>query len=306
MSLTGDSAADRRRLKRRLTFWRVAAILLAVAAVGAAFGLGADRPGRSPQAHLARITVSGLIVEDQRREELIAELAEDKSVSAILVRIDSPGGTMVGGESLYLSLREAARQKPVVAIMGTLATSAAYMTALASDWIVAREGTITGSIGVIMQSVTVTDMLDKIGVKPVSVKSSPLKAAPNPLEPFTPESRRAVEALIGDMFQLFVDMVAERRTLSREAALALADGRVFTGRQAKQNGLIDMTGGEVEARKWLADVRSVPFDLPVVDARPRKSYDYWLDLIEDLPGKSLFSERLTLDGLMSVWHPDLR
>lgn len=303
MSLDADRLIERRRLKRGLAIWRVAAVVAVVAAVVAAVGRSDAIAFRN---HVARLEVDGIILEDVERDEAIDRVAKDGTVKALIVRIDSPGGTFVGGETLYLGLREVAKTKPVVAVMGGTATSAGYMTALGAERIVARSGSVTGSIGVLMQTADVTAFLEKLGIKPESVKSGPLKAQPNPLEPFTPAARAAVEDVIRDLHAMFVDMVGERRNLPKEKVLALADGRVFTGRQAVANGLIDDLGGEAEARQWLADAHKIPLSLPVKDVKFRHPDEPWLDLFLGLVRKSVFSERLRLDGVMSLWHPDLR
>ena len=256
------------------------------------------------RAHVARIDIDGMIVDDADRDQALADVAEDSAAKALIVRINSPGGTVVGGETLYRRLRQVAEKKPVVAVMGELATSAAYMTAIGSDYIVAHDGTLTGSIGVILQTADLTGLLDKLGIKPETVKSSPLKAQPNPLEPFTPEAREATRKVVGDVYEMFVSMVQERRKLSREQVDAVADGSVFTGRQAKANGLVDALGGEREARAWLErDARHRRDRLPVRDVELRGPGEELRDLVGGLVGKALFSERLTLDGVVSVWHP---
>ncbi len=301
MSIDADWLVDRRRLKRRLRWWQVAAIAAVLLAVLAAVGRFAAVFER---AHVARVDVAGIIVEDDERDRALADLADDASVKALLVRIDSPGGTVVGGETLYRRLRQVAEHKPVVAVMGELATSAAYMTAIGSDWIVAREGTLTGSIGVILQSADLTGLLEKIGVKPETVKSSPLKAQPNPLEPFTPEARVATERVVLDVYNMFVEMVQERRKLTPEQLAAVTDGGVFTGRQAQGNGLIDALGGEDEARSWLESSRGIAASLPARDVELGGAEQQLIDLLGSRVKKALFSERLSLDGLISVWHPE--
>ncbi|MGF1641505.1 MAG: signal peptide peptidase SppA [Rhodospirillales bacterium] len=301
MILDSDALVDRRRLKRRLTVWRIVAVVAGVAAVIAAFGRWG---GLAERAHVARLSVAGIIVDDVRRDQALAEIADDDAVRALIVRIDSPGGTVVGGEALYRNLRLVAERKPVVAVMGEVATSAAYMTALAGDRIIAREGTITGSIGVVLQTADVTGLLDRIGVKPDSVKSTPLKAQPNPLETFTPEGREAAAELVGDLYRMFVGLVEERRRLGRDETLVLADGRVFTGRQAFANGLIDALGGEREARQWLEQAHAVGTKVPVRDVRVGRRDAWVLDLLSGMFGKAFFFERLSLDGLISLWHHD--
>jgi protease-4 len=145
-----DLIVDRRRLKRHLSFWRVAAILLAVVAVAAAVGrFAAPMVGGR---YIARLNVEGVIVDDPRRTKALADLSRDGHAVALIVRIDSPGGTVSGGETLYRDLRRVGEKIPVVAVLADTAASGGYMTALGADWIVARESTITGSIGVLMQN----------------------------------------------------------------------------------------------------------------------------------------------------------
>ena len=302
MSLDADYVVERRRLKRRLTFWRVLGVVALVAAVVAAAG---RFDLRRQQDHVAQIAIGGLILDDPARDEAMKEVADDDKVKALLVKIDSPGGTYVGGEALYESLRQVGEKKPVVAIMGTTATSAGYMSALGSDHIVARSSTLTGSIGVILQTADVTGLLDKIGIKSVVVKSGPLKAQPNPLEKFLPAARKATEAIIADYFDMFVTLVAERRSLSREQVLKLADGRVFSGRQAKKAGLVDALGAEPEARKWLSETHKIADSLPVKEVKLKHEDELWRDLFDSIIGKVMFSERLRLDGVISLWHPNL-
>ena len=270
MSLDADYVVERRRLKRQLTFWRVLGVVALVAAFVAAAG-GFDL--RRQQDHVAQIAIGGLILDDPARDETLKEV--------------------VGGK------------KPVVAIMGTTATSAGYMSALGSDHIVARSSTLTGSIGVILQTADVTGLLDKIGIKSVVVKSGPLKAQPNPLEKFLPAARKATEAIIADYFDMFVTLVAERRSLSREQVLKLADGRIFSGRQAKKAGLVAALGAEPEARKWLSETHKIADSLPVKEVKVKHEDELWRDLFDSIIGKVMFSERLSLDGVIALWHPDL-
>jgi protease-4 len=304
MSLETDSLIDRRRLKRRLSVWRIIAILAVLAAVIIGLGKTASAPWQKP--HIARLAVTGLISEDRERDATLERIADDANVRALIVYINSPGGTVVGGETLFRDLRRIAEQKPVVAVMGTLATSGGYMTALGADYIFAGNGTITGSIGVILQSMDVTGLLAKLGVSAEAIKSAPLKAVPNPLEPLTEEGREATRVVVMDMYNLFVDMVTERRNLPRETVVKLADGRVYSGRQAVENKLIDAVGSEEDARDWLAEQRDIPRTTPVRDVKIDRPSEGLLGMASQLAGKALFSERLTLDGLVSLWHPDLR
>jgi protease-4 len=304
MPLSADEVIDRRRLKRRLTLWRVIAVVAIVAIVVVAVGRFKNS-GFASKDYVARVSVNGVITTNLTRNDALQRISNDKNAKALIVRIDSPGGTVVGGEDLFWSLRAISKQKPVVAVFGSLGTSGAYMTALGADRIFAREGSITGSIGVILQSTDLTGLLEKLGVKPVSIKSSPLKAQPNPLEPLSKEARKATEEVIGDIYQMFVDMVASRRNIDMDRARALADGRVFTGRQGLKVGLIDAIGGEEEARAWLSNTRKIDLTLPIKDIKTSKQRKIWQALFQGIFGKTLFSKRLTLDGPISLWHPKL-
>jgi protease-4 len=303
----GELIAERRRLKRSRSLWRGAAILVAAATIAVAAG-GSDL-ARSYQPYIAELRLSGVIVDDSELVEALADAMASHNAKALVLRIDSPGGTVVGGESFFRAVRAVAADKPVVAVLGEVAASGGYMVAIAADHIVAREGTITGSIGVLMQTADVTGLLGKLGVVPETIKSAPLKAVPSPFEALTEEGRAATRLLVDDMYDMFVGMVADRRNFDRQTALKLADGRVYTGRQAKANGLVDALGGIGEARDWLA-TKGVDGDLPMREIR------VWRDepllggiarsAVSAMFGKTYLPERLRLDGLVAVWHPDLR
>jgi protease-4 len=302
MPLDADAMVDRRRLKRSLALWRGLAVLLGALALVAVIGRLVDRGDD----HVARITVSGLIVEDRQRDRALARAMDDASVKAVLVVVNSPGGTLVGGEALYKRLREVAAKKPVVASLGTLATSAGYMVALGADHIVAHEGTITASVGVVFQATDLTALLERMGVKVDTIKSGPLKAAPNPFEKTTPETRAAIDALVKDAMALFLGLVRERRGLSEAEAQAIADGRVVSGRQARTLRLIDALGGENEARDWLERERRVARTLPVRSIDPARRWTLSRALAGLFGVRDELGEWLALDGLVSLWHPALR
>ncbi len=300
MTVDPDILLDRRRIKRRLALWRVLAIVALVAIVLVGF---ARYNGALIRDHVARYDIEGIILDDADVMEAFDEIAENSRVKALIVHIDSPGGTFVGGEQLYNALRAISEKKPVVVVMGTVAASAGYMAAVAGDRIFAHQGTITGSIGVIMQTTDITVLLDKLGISAEAIKSAPLKASPSPLEPMTDEARAASQAIIDDMYALFIEMVAEQRGLDMSRARELADGRVFTGRQAVANGLIDAIGGESDARDWLAAERGISRGLPLIDVTIHDPSEEWLANARVLSQNMLLPERLTLDGLVSLWHP---
>lgn len=304
MSLSADIVVDRRRLKRRLVVWQIVAVLSLIAGAIVVFAQS-NGPGQVLRIgpYVAVVSVEGVIIDDRDRALLFRRLAEDDDVRAVLVRIDSPGGTAVGGEALFRQIRSVAEVKPVVAVMRSLATSAAYMAAIASDHIIARSSTITGSIGVLLQTTDVTTLLDSIGVKPEAIKSTPLKAQPNPLEPFSEEARRATQAVVDDIYAMFVEMVVDRRSAALGGNTTFADGRVFTGRQAKELGLIDAIGGEAEARSWLAEQRDIDPGLPLRERALDRDHRSVAEFVLQLLGNAFFSGAHQLDGVVSVWHP---
>lgn len=300
MSLASDEIVDRRRLRRSLIVWRTAAAVLAIAIAALLIG---EFSGRGD--YVARLRISGVITRDAALTATIRKIAKDEDARAVLVDINSPGGTVVGGEELFLELRALAERKPVAAVIGTIGTSAAYMAALGTDRIFSRQGSMTGSIGVILQTTEISGLLEKLGVRTEAIKSGPLKAVPSPFEAMSPEGREAARAVIMDVFDMFVDLVAERRSLGREEALRLADGRIYTGRQAVGLGLVDEIGGDKEARAWLATEHGISLKLPLREFDPSPEFSPWRSLVSLVSQKTVFSEPLTLDGLVSLWHPEL-
>src|ERR1041385_3028720 len=321
MSLDADLIVDRRRMRRKLTFWRVLAVLILIAAVVAV--AAAARRGDVSAAggdYIARVKITGLIRNDQDRVDSLEKLAKS-SAKAVIVRIDSPGGTTAGSEQLHNSLRRVAAAKPLVVVVDGLAASGGYIAAMSADHIVAQDTSLVGSIGVIFQYPNVSELLKTVGVKVEEIKSSPLKAAPNGYEPTSPEARAAIEALVKDSYDWFRHMVRDRRKMDDEILQRVTDGRVFTGRQGLELKLVDQIGNEQTAVDWLAKEKGVKPDTPVKDwqLKPRLSDLTILHLatrialeavgLSGLAGRiealgSLQAvERLNLDGLLALWHP---
>ncbi len=303
MSLETDLLLDRRRLKRRLFFWRSFAVLAVLAAVLVALRDGDLGFGRS---HLARLSVSGIVTEDRKLTQAVHKLADDDSVKALIVAIDTPGGSVAGGEALHDAIAYVAEKKPVVAVMGGTAASAGYMLAVHSARIFARAGTLTGSIGVLLQTGEVSGLLKSIGVSADAITSGPLKDQPSFTRPLTPQGREVLQGLVMDMYDQFVGMVASGRHMDVAKVRELADGRAYTGRQALKLGLIDAIGGEHDARLWLAQEKGVSEDLPVEDVSTAGlasrtlslSLGWMLRFLE----KSLFSQGVILDGAWAIWQ----
>lgn len=306
--LEGDTILALRRLRRHLTVWR----LLAVAAFALAIFMTVrgETGGFSSGPHVAAVEVEGIILKDPDMLAMFEEIGDDPDVVALIVNISSPGGTFGGGEAFFKVLRKISGTKPVVAIMGDMATSGAYMTAIAADRIYASRGTITGSIGVIMQSANITGLLDKLGIEPEIIKSGPSKAVPNPMEDLTLNSRAQLQDIIDELQGMFLQMVSDRRGQSVEELRAIiGDGRIMTGTTAAKAGLIDEVGDENDARLWLQTTHEVSTDLPVIEWAIQDPIAWWREAGASLStvifGKSLLSERLTLDGILALWHPSL-
>ncbi|MGL4404589.1 MAG: signal peptide peptidase SppA, partial [Notoacmeibacter sp.] len=256
--------------------------------------------------------VDGTILNDRELVERIKDASEDESVKAIIIAVDSPGGTTVGGEVLREAVVKAKAKKPVVAEVATMAASAGYMIAAATDHIVARESSIVGSIGVLMQMPNVSGLMQKIGVSVDEVKSSPLKAEPSLLNPTTPAELAMIDRMIRDSYNWFVDLVVKDRKMARAEVLALADGSIFTGRQAKANKLVDSLGGEDEIRAYLK-TKNIADDLDIIDweAPAEEPFGVFGQLAQTTgisPAalaqfmRASGGDALFLDGLVSVWQ----
>jgi protease-4 len=318
MSSDADLLADRRSLRRKLTLWRLFAVLgVLAAAVVAGLAWTGRAPGSLSQAHIARVTISGFISGDRRTLELIKSL-ENSKASAVLLKIDSPGGTTSGSEALFDALRRLAAKKPMVSVVDGLAASGGYIAALGSDRIVARQTSLVGSIGVLFQFPNVGRLLDTVGVKLEEIKSSPLKAAPNGFEPTSPEARAALQSVVDDNYDWFKRLVRERRHLSDPEVAAVSDGRVHSGRQGAVLKLIDEIGGEPEAIAWLEREKGVAKDLAVHDWRRRSessAYGLWsasealaraagFETVASLIARAAEQPiGLRLDAPLALWQP---
>jgi protease-4 len=320
MSLDADAIVDRRRMRRKLTFWRVAALLVVVLAVGISAFLLAPKAGLAPgEDSIARIRIQGLIRNNQERVEALERLGKSQA-KAVIVHLDSPGGTTAGSEQLYDALRTLQSKKPMVVVVDGLAASGAYIAALASDHIIALDTSLVGSIGVLFQYPNFTELLKTVGINVESIKSSPLKAAPSGFEPTSPEARAAIAAIVDDSYAWFKGMVKDRRKLDDAELAKVSDGRVFTGRQAINLKLVDALGNERTALAWLEREKNVPANTPVRDVSltPRFGELSFIHLAAwtfQAFGLSAFAqrieewgavravERLNLDGLLALWHP---
>lgn len=321
METTQDHIIDRRRMRRKLTVWRIVAFVAVgfafVALIGAAtIASGTNLKKTSP--HIARVPVTGFISNSRHAMKQLEKIRKDKNVHAVIISVDSPGGTTVGGEALHNAFRKISATKPVVASIGTLAASAGYMVSIAADHVVAPRTSIVGSVGVIMQYPDATDLLGKIGVSVEEIKSSPLKAEPSPFNQTPPEALAMLETMLLDTYTWFANLVKERRGFSGDDAKGLLDGSVFTGKQALDHKLIDAIGDETVAKAWLVDEKKIDKSLEIVTwslEKPRQDYilsravmgrilsamglSQWVSVSEEL---FAVQQRTRLDGFLSLWQ----
>ena len=322
MSLDSDVIVDRRRIRRKLTFWRVTAALVAIAAVVtvALIAMPGGRGALTVSGSIARVNIEGLIRSDQNRVEALERLENSRS-AAVVVHINSPGGTTAGSEQLYDALVRLKAKKPLVVVVEGLAASGGYITAIAADHIVAQQSSLVGSIGVLFQFPNFGELLKTVGVKVEEVKSSPLKAAPNGFEPTSPEARAALDSLVKDSYAWFRGLVKQRRGMDDGQLEKVADGRVFTGRQAVDLKLIDQLGDEKTAIAWLVAQKGVKADLPVRDYKLSPRFGdltflrtaaavtldaFGLSAIArqiEQTGMAQAVDRLGLDGMLALWQP---
>jgi protease-4 len=270
--------------------------------------------------YIARLHIKGLIRDNENRVDALAKLAKSKAARAVIVHLNSPGGTTAGSQQLYNALRALQAKKPTVVVVDGLAASGAYIAALSCDHIIAEDTSLVGSIGVLFQYPNFSEALKTLGIKVESIKSTPLKAAPNGFEPTSPAARAAIQSIVLDSYAWFKNLVKTRRNMTDAQLAAVDDGRVFTGRQAVPLKLIDSLGNEKTAIAWLEKAKKVPANLPVRDysLSPRFSELSFLHVAAwtfDAVGLSAMArrledwgavravERLNLDGLLALWHP---
>jgi protease-4 len=312
--VSADYLVDRSRLRRKLSFWRVVAILAVLLALGAAgYRLAGGRNSISGD-HIARVTLSGVITGDRATIDLL-ERVGNSNAKAVLLNISSPGGTTTGAEAIYEDIRRLAAKKPVVAVVQGMAASGAYIAALGADRIVAQQNSLVGSIGVLVQIPNFAKLMEQVGVNVETIKSTPLKASPNTFEPVTPEAREAMSSIVLDSYDWFRNLVRERRKLDDKELAAVANGRVFTGRQSIGLKLVDELGNERTAIAWLEKEKNVPKDLRVREWRRSTGGTFgltsaaWLasalgfeSVSRNLATMQTAAEVRMLDGLVAVWH----
>jgi protease-4 len=318
MPLSSDALIARVQLRNKLMRWRFAALLLTGLVIAI---IGWKMSGSIQSDHVAKVMISGVITDDDKRHEMFQKL-ETSAAKAVIIVIDSPGGGVTASEQLYNDIRSLAAKKPVVALVQQVAASGGYMTALATDRIFVNRTSITGSIGVLVQFPNISGLMEKVGISLESVKSSPLKAAPNGMEPTSPQARAALEAVVLDSYGWFKGLVAERRKLDGDRLNRVSDGRIFTGSQALELGLVDQIGSEKDIRDYLQDKHKVSKDLSIQEWKPEKNsfeeyglakillssllhvlgFSNWAESVK--AGSVQAFDAYALDGVLAIWQPE--
>lgn len=308
MNISPEYLIERKKMKSLLIRWKFAALAAVIFCIflfvensseenitlGDAVSGGGD--------YIASIEINGIIIEDLDRIRKLSDLADDNKIKAVIVHINSPGGSIVGSELLYNAFRKISEQKPIISVMGSVATSGGYMIALGTDYIFCQNGTMTGSIGVLMQMAEITELAENLGIKFENFKSSELKAAPNPTEKITPAVRDAVMNSIYDAHDYFIELVAKHRKMNLKFARDIADGRVYTGRQAVDNNIVDEIGFEDDALKWLQAERDVDSKLKIKKYKLKNKLGFIDTVLEDFENKVENVIPLRSYGLKSIMN----
>lgn len=251
------------------------------------------------------VPVEGVIADSIEITENIEGFAEDDSIAAVVVRIDSPGGGVAASQEIYDAIVELKKKKRVVISMGSVAASGGLLIACAGDKIVANPGTITGSISAIMQFANVEELLKKVGVKASVVKSGQYKDIGSPVREMTPEEKAILQELIDDIYQQFVDVIVRDRKLPREKVVAISDGRVFSGRKAKEYGLVDQLGDMASAARLAGSLAGKKGKCDLVYPRKKHPtfFDYLFESAADQLSRSVQEKSRKWSGVSYLYQP---
>lgn len=300
MTTNPDYLLERNYHKNQIRKWKLAALLLVFIIIVLLntnslwkMHTNSSLPQMSTNDYIASVKIEGVIYSNnQKIIDHLAHVKDNAKAKALLLYIDSPGGTVVGSEKIYKMVRQISKIKPVVILMENVAASGGYMIALGGDYIIAHAGTITGSIGVIRNSVEVTELAKKIGIEFYNFKSGEFKAMPNPTEKLTPEVTTVVMSSINDVYEWFVEMVATRRNIEKNQAFKIADGRIYTGRQALALKLIDAIGDTDDALIWLQQNKDIAPDLKVIEVSRKSKLSLLFDSMQEKMYQSVFNNRM--------------
>ena len=250
---------------------------------------------------IAKIYLEGMITSESNLVEKIDQLKQKQNLKGILLTINSPGGTFVSSKEIYDTLKFFDEKIPVAIYMKEVATSGAYLVSLGADQIFANTGTITGSVGVILQTADISVLLNKIGVSPLVIKSGDLKAIPNPLEKTNDEQIKYIKNVVLLMQEEFSKIVKLERKLTWDNLEKISDGRIFTGNQAKEINLIDEIGAENDAIDWIKKKAGLDDNIKIIDYAKKDSFFDFLNL-KFLKKFNDMNVKLN-DGILAIWTP---
>lgn len=248
--------------RRRLFFWRTISFITVAIIVYLSFE---NQEKSSSNEYIANYNISGLLISADEIIEDLEELKSSNEVNSIIISVDSPGGTTVSAEEIYLKLKEVSLVKPTAIVMRNIATSGAYLLSLGGDVIFSRENTITGSIGVLLQWARVDEALSKLGIEVNEVKSGKLKAEPDFFGEIDEEAQQVTKEIIDETFEWFIRIVKVERDLNPSEIYTISDGRIFTGRQAIELNLVDEIGDKNDAKIWLVENKEIDSNSPIID-----------------------------------------
>ena len=252
---------------------------------------------------IAKLYLDGIITSESDLEKKISRLKQKENLKAILITVNSPGGTFVSSKEIYDSLKHLDEKIPVAVYMKEVATSGAYLVSLGADKIFANTGTITGSVGVILQTANLTVLLDKIGINPLVIKSGDLKAVPNPFEETNENQIEYIKNVVLMLQDEFIKIVKLERKISPESLKKINDGRIFTSKQARDLNLIDEIGIEENALQWLKKKADLDDKVKIIDYSDGKDYFEFLKL-KFLNKFNDINLKIT-DGILAIWAPKL-
>ncbi len=304
MSFESETLIARSRWRRQLRLWRLLAVIAILVLIFILLLKNQNFKNLIGNEKIARISIINFISDNQLLSKKFREINNNEDIKAVILIIDSPGGTSFGGEFIYRNLRKISDNgKPTVAIIRTLGTSAAYLVALGSDRIFALETSLIGSIGAIMISANASELLDKVGIKTEVYRSGKNKSIPSFVEKTPEKSKELIQESINKVRDYFISTLKKRRNLSQSEIEFISDGKVFSGKEALKINLIDEIGGEQEAIVWLEKKRGIKANLPIVNIDYLEKTNNFFDLLLSVTKKTLESSLLTVDGFLSFWHP---
>lgn len=276
---------ERGKLNNKILLLKGTLMLLLICIVGYLYSSkNPTNPDKKPD-YLGLIKIENEIFEDSKFDKMLDDIEKSNSIKGLVIQINSPGGSSGASEKIYHKLSLIRKKIPIVSSISSLGASGAYLIALSSDRIFAQNMSLTGSIGVVMQTAEIVELAEKLGIKFKNYKSSEFKAAPSPMEVSSPQVDKAIMDIISDSHSYFIELVALNRKIDNNEAAKLADGRIYTGRQAVSNKLVDEIGTLENAIEWIKKEKNLDNNIELREIEPKKKIEF-LDMLIDKIGES--------------------